>query len=339
MLVFSNMKDNKYIVPTLYQYVPLILIMQAIFLRIPYILWNIGEKKLGIHFSVKSGNTNDNTRTIGKSLAIYLEQWIKDRKINILSIGAFTMFHLFVKLLYFLNVSTQLGVLDPLLKEKNQTSFGSQVLGNIRENDAHFFQTSPAFPRDILCDYEIHHLSNVQRYTVQCILPFNPYLEQIMAVVWWWLIFLVAATVADGLICFFGAVLPCFRVWFVKSNLLRVELGNLNQTLTDQNISRFSNNNLGEDVIVFLKHIQDQENGCVVMETVTELWRVSHSGSVQSVPLGESSPLLLGGTTEVSNPSAPSYSQHGEHQREPWKNEDQGHQHPSSLYPSYSSRA
>lgn len=212
-LVSSKIKDQDYGGGTLYQYVPLILIMQAIFLRFPYILWKLGEKKLGIHFSVKSGNTYDKSKTIGKSLAIHLEQWIRERKVNILSIGAFTMFHLFVKVIYFINISTHLGLLDPFLKEENQTSFGSQVLGNIRKNDARFFQTSPAFPREIMCDYEIRYLSNVQEYTVQCILPFNPYLEQIMAVVWWWLIFLVAATVADGLIYSFGAVLPCFRVW------------------------------------------------------------------------------------------------------------------------------
>lgn len=209
----NNMEDQKYVVRTLYQYVPLILIIQAIFLRVPFILWKLGERKLGIHFSLKSGNNNDNSRKIGKSLAIYLEQWIKDRKVNILSIGALTIFHLFVKLLYFINVSTHLGLLDPFLRGENQTSFGSQVLGNIRENDAHFFQTSPAFPREIMCDYEIRLLARIRRYTIQCVLPFNPYLEQIMAVVWWWLIFLVAATVTDGLVGFFGAVLPWFRVW------------------------------------------------------------------------------------------------------------------------------
>eukprot|EP00105_Crassostrea_gigas_P007938 XP_011422355.1 PREDICTED: innexin-11-like [Crassostrea gigas] len=211
------------------------------------------------------------------------------------------------------------------------------MLENIRENDARFFQTSPAFPREIMCDYEIRYLSNVQRYTVQCVLPFNPYLEQIMPVVWWWLIFLVAATVADGLIYSFGAVLPCFRVWFVKSNLMRVELGNLNQTLTEQNISRFSNNKLGEDVIVFLKHIQDQENGCVVMETVTELWMVSHGGSVQSFPVNVYSPSQPGGTIEVSNRSALPYGQLGDNQGVPRKNEGQGRHHTSNLYLYYSS--
>uniref|UniRef100_K1Q8X2 Innexin n=1 Tax=Magallana gigas TaxID=29159 RepID=K1Q8X2_MAGGI len=261
-LVGSKIKEQDYGGRTLHQYVPLILIMQAIFLRFPYILWKLGEKKLGL--------------------------------------------------------------LDPFLKKENQTSFGSQVLGNIRENDARFFKTSPAFPREIMCDYEIRYLSNVQRYTVQCVLPFNPYLEQIMSVVWWWLIFLVAATVADGLIYSFGAVLPCFRVC-------------LNQTLTEQNISRFSNNKLGEDVIVFLKHIQDQENGCVVMETVTELEMVSHGGSVQSFPVNVYSPPQPGGTIEVSNTSAPPYGQLGDNQGVPRKNEGQGRHHASNLYLSYSS--
>lgn len=124
---------------------------------------------------------------------------------------------------------------------------------------------------------------------------------------------------------------------FVKSNLMRVELGNLNQTLTEQNISRFSNNKLGEDVIVFLKHIQDQENGCVVMETVTELWMVSHGGSVQSFPVNVYSPSQPGGTIEVSNRSALPYGQLGDNQGVPRKNEGQGRHHTSNLYLYYSS--
>lgn len=124
---------------------------------------------------------------------------------------------------------------------------------------------------------------------------------------------------------------------FVKSNLMRAELENLNQTFTEQNISRFANKKLGEDVIVFLKHIQDQENGCVVMETITELWRVSHSGSVQSSPVGGFSPHQPGEAIEVSNLSAQPYGQLGDNQGVPRKNEGQDRQRVSNLYPSYSS--
>ena len=214
-MIYSDTQDDKSKSNgerTLYQYIPLILILQALFLRIPYILWKLGQDKLGIHFTVTSAN-GENSQSVGRRLAIYLDQWIQSRNVIVLSVGSLTIFHCFVKLLYFVSVSVHLGVLDPLLKAENQTSFGSQVLANIQEKKYRFFSTSPAFPRQIMCTYDIHFLNNPQKFTFECVLPFNPYLEQIMAVVWWWLIFLIAATIADGILYLFGALLPYFRVW------------------------------------------------------------------------------------------------------------------------------
>ncbi|XP_062566748.1 innexin-11-like [Saccostrea cucullata] len=268
---------------TLYQYISIILILQAIFLRVPFILWNLGVEKLGIHFLVATGNPNDNSKSTGRKLAIYLEQWIQNRNVNILSLGALTIFHCFIKLLYFLSTSVHLGLLDPFLKQENETSFGSQILKNIRENNMSLYKSSPAFPLQIVCDYTYWQLNTRHTYIVPCTLPLNPYLEQIMALVWWWLIFTVAATVADGLLYLFGAVLPFFRIRFVKSNILKADLGNSKEALTDQNIQRFANDTLGEDVVSFLKQVQDEENGCVVMETVTELWKICH-GNMQPTP-------------------------------------------------------
>lgn len=62
---------------------------------------------------------------------------------------------------------------------------------------------------------------------------------------------------------------------FVKSNLLRIDLENSNEEfqLNERQNSQFANW-LGGDVIQFLQNIQDQENGCVIMKTITELWRI-----------------------------------------------------------------
>jgi hypothetical protein len=103
--------------------------------------------------------------------------------------------------------------MDSFLKQENETSFGSQILENIRENNNSIFQSSPAFPRHAMCTFSIALLQNIQRFTVQCSYPFNPYLEQMMAVAWWWLMFSIAATVADGLFHVCGAIIPLFRVW------------------------------------------------------------------------------------------------------------------------------
>ncbi|XP_056016594.1 innexin-11-like isoform X1 [Ostrea edulis] len=274
---------------TLYQYVSIILIVQAFFLRIPFNLWKLGEKRLGIHFIVGSENQGEGSKYVGKRIAAYLEQWIKNRKVNILSIGAFTFFHFFIKILYFVSVCVHYGLLDSFLKQENETSFGSQLLGNIRENNISVFQTSPVFPRYVMCSYSIRRLTNIMGYTVQCNLPLNPYLELIMAVVWWWLVFSIAVIVADGVFYLFGALIPYFRIWFVEANLMKRELEISTQMLTDQQIWKFANNTLGEDVIAFLQQMQANNNGCVVMETVTELWKIYHGG-VQSSPMGN--PLL-----------------------------------------------
>ncbi|XP_061177096.1 innexin-11-like [Saccostrea echinata] len=323
---------------TLYQYISIILILQAIFLRIPFILWKLGVEKLGIHFLVGTDNLNDNSKSTGRRLAVYLEQWIENRNVNILSLGALTIFHCFIKLLYFLSTSIHLGLLDPFLKQENETSFGSQILKNIRENNMSFYQSSPAFTLQVICDYSYRLGTYHERYTVYCTLPLNPYLEQMMAVVWWWLIFSIAATVADGLLYLFGAVLPFFRVRFVKSNILKTDLGNLKEALTDRNIQRFANDTLGEDVISFLKQVQDKENGCVVMETVTELWKIYH-GNMQPTP--NILPFPAQQSSPGSHPQALSVENQQEYaQRRKEANEFHGQQSSVPLlYPSYTAHS
>jgi hypothetical protein len=72
---------------------------------------------------------------------------------------------------------------------------------------------------------------------------------------------------------------------FVESNLMKRELESSTQILTDQQIWAFANSTLGEDVIVFLQQMQCNSNGCVVMETITELWKIYHGG-IQTLPRG-----------------------------------------------------
>ncbi|XP_061176319.1 innexin-11-like [Saccostrea echinata] len=335
VFLVANPDENHTGERTLYQYVSLILILQAIFLRIPFMVWKLGEKKLGIHFTVCTYNPGDDSKSMGKRLAVYIQQWIQNRKINILSLGALTLFHCFIKLLYFVSASTHLGLLDPFLKQENETSYGSQILGNIKENNISLFQFSPAFPRHVFCEYGIVNLQNIQKYLVQCTLPLNPYLEQMMAVAWWWLIFTVAATVADGLLYFFGAVLPFFRLWFVKSNLMTLELGNSKQALSERNMKLFADSTLGEDVISFLKQVQENENGCMVMEAVTELWKIQHGdGEIQpaqaTYPPHQSTSAMNLQTIQTSK--QPEHIQGG--QETP---QGQIYQPPTapSLYPSY----
>lgn len=73
--VSSDFEEDKTYIRTLYQYVPLILILQAMFLRILYFLWKFGERKLGIHFDLTPRKYDANGKSIGIKLADHLEQY------------------------------------------------------------------------------------------------------------------------------------------------------------------------------------------------------------------------------------------------------------------------
>ncbi|XP_061177372.1 innexin-11-like [Saccostrea echinata] len=318
---------------TLYQYVSLFLIVQAIFLRIPLMIWNLGKTKFGIHFIVHTGGGEEVGKSEGKRLAIYIYQWIQNRKINILSLGSFTIFQCFIKLMYFVSVSIHLGFLDYVLGQNNKINFGSFITGKTKENNLTVWKPSLFFPQHIMCNYTYYIYQRTRKYSVSCTLTLNPFLEQMVAVAWCWLIFCISATIADGIFHVFGAVLPFFRVWFVQSNLLKSELGNSREALSDRNIQRFSTT-LGEDVISFLKHVQDSESGSVVMETVTELWRMYH-GDLQHASAILSHPVHS--TAVMSNPrTQQSHTQPENFQQESESSAGQGHKPTAPLlYPVY----
>ncbi|XP_062597013.1 innexin-11-like [Saccostrea cucullata] len=322
---------------TVYQYVSLFLIGQAIILRIPFMLWNLTKKKLGIHFIVQTGSGEKDGKFEGKRLAIYIYQWIQNRKINILSLGAFTILQCFIKLTYFMSISIHLGFLDSVLKQNNEIGFGSFIIGKLKGNNLTVRKPSPFFPQHIMCNYTYHVYQHTRKYSVQCTLTLTTFLEQMVAVAWLWLIFCLSATIADGIFHVFGAVLPFFRVWFVKSNLIKSELGNSEQALSDRNIERFSST-FGEDVISFLKLVQDNESGSVVMETVTELWRMYH-GDIQHSPAISSNPVHL--RAALLNPhSQQSHNQLESFQKGSESNEGQGYQPTAPLlHPVYPTSA
>lgn len=56
--------------------------------------------------------------------------------------------------------------------------------------------------------------------------------------------------------------------------MLRTDLENSDEEFELNERQNSFANWLSGDVIQFLQNIQDQENGCVVMETITELWRI-----------------------------------------------------------------
>ena len=48
-----------------------------------------------------------------------------------------------------------------------------------------------------MCDIYVRRLGNVQRYTMQCVLPINLFNELVFLIIWFWMVMVAAATVVS----------------------------------------------------------------------------------------------------------------------------------------------
>ena len=116
--------------------------------------------------------------------------------------GYLVILFLFTKLLYITNVISQLFLLN-LVFNTNYNTFGIDFFKDVQ--DEGYFANSPVFPRVTMCDFFIRMLGNLQRYTVQCVLPINLYTEKIYVFLWFWFVMVAACSVAS------------FLMWTIRS--------------------------------------------------------------------------------------------------------------------------
>ncbi len=62
---------------------------------------------------------------------------------------------------------------------------------------------------------------NVQRYTVQCVLPINMYTEKIYTFLWFWMVFVAAVSVFNLLTWLVRFLMPSDNVKYIKVGLLK----------------------------------------------------------------------------------------------------------------------
>jgi hypothetical protein len=60
-----------------------------------------------------------------------------------------------------------------------------------------FLRLSGNFPRIALCDFTVRTMSNVHRYSIQCVLVLNMFNEKIFLFLYWWLVLVGVMTFLD----------------------------------------------------------------------------------------------------------------------------------------------
>lgn len=281
---------------TYYQWVPLALFFMALLCYLPRFLWRYATAMAGLdlkkicilakHFRHAAPEEREKRL---RNIATYMDVWctginryragfyapIRERLSTYCSFGCgrhFGTFYIsfmgFIRFLYFANAFGQLFFLNEFLGNKFYV-YGYEVVQAFLQGKD--WTMSPRFPRVTLCDLEFRQLSNVQRYTLQCVLPINLYNEKIFLTLWFW--YLIVTVLALVNLCFTIAValIPHFNESFIKKYLNMI--GVYGSSLCSRKMTyKFIHRYLKSDGVYVLKEISANANTAITQELFGYIW-------------------------------------------------------------------
>jgi len=175
---------------------------------------------------------------------------------------------IFVRFLYFLNAFGQLFLLNEFLGNKFYV-FGYEIISSFLKGED--FTISPRFPRVVLCDFNLRQLTNVHRWTLQCVLPINVFNEKFFLFLWFWYVLLSILSLYNLLKTLASVLYPRHNESFVKKylKLNKVPMKGRRQRHL---IMQFINVHLQYDGVFVLKQLSDNGGSVVMQHIVERLW-------------------------------------------------------------------
>jgi len=281
---------------TYYQWVPLILLTQALFFYMPRILWRSLNNKCAIDVDniveqAESFERTDTPENKDKTMDLMIKQLdrflmsrdhyhasctlsftdcvsrmccpVCGRK----SGNYLTLIYLVVKLVYIGNVIGQIFLMDAFLGA-NYHMYGIDVVSALIKGAD--WSDSPRFPRVTMCDFQVRRLGNLQRYTVQCVLTINLFNEMIYLFIWFWLVFVAAMACLSFLRWALRMLSATDRKRFVKKHLTLMEEYNADR---DQDLLKdFCEEYMKSDGIFILRMVGHNADAVTVTEFTVQLW-------------------------------------------------------------------
>ena len=284
-----------------YQWVPFILLIQAFFFYAPSMVWNGLNQKSGVDAddildTAQCLPTRRNgKKKLRKLLVAQFDRFLtgrrSDRKgedctINCKDLVSNTccrccahyggnylvILYLVTKLLYIGNIVAQLFILNGVLNT-DFNRFGAQALEGFfttGETEEHILGNTKTFPRVTLCDFRVRRLGNIQRYTVQCLLPINLWTEKVYIFLWFWMILVVGITAMNFIMWLSRAIWQRDRITMITNHLRCGD--QLNDEEAKAMVRPFVTEYLKQDGVFLLRLIGHNSNGITVTEIVVALW-------------------------------------------------------------------
>ena len=176
-------------------------------------------------------------------------------------------FYIFIKCLYISNVIVQICFLQYFLSyhDINYLQYGFHVFGQLLKDFT--LPESNLFPRVTLCDFQIRELGAKHRYTVECILIINLFIEKLYFFLWLWFGVLLVLTVVDTIRFLYRTFVQHSRNIFIVRHL---DILVRSPALQEQAFRRFLHRQPIDNVFV-LRILSSNANPVIVAEILSEL--------------------------------------------------------------------
>ncbi|CAD5229285.1 unnamed protein product [Bursaphelenchus okinawaensis] len=287
-----------------YQWVPLILGLQAFLFYFPSFVWKALNFNTGINvksvlnsaalvkkkFDKGTRNVQVQKATLHLIEALEMQRDLKTSTFFLSTFGKrnglyLSVLYLFTKLLYVVNIVAQLLMLNQFLGP-SYTFWGYGVLTDVMSGRE--WSESGHFPRVTLCDFNVRVLGNIHRWTVQCVLMINMFNEKIFVFMWFWFIFVGVLSVLSFFYWFFAITLRSQRRSFITKYLRCTSAIGQYPSRTEQSlVNDLTIKFLRSDGVFLLRLIQTNGGDLLTGEIVSALYQ--HYQDKQTVK-GSASP-------------------------------------------------
>ena len=283
---------------TYYQWVPIILLLQAFLFKVPNVAWRLLNGYSGINMekictlseTTLLSSPDDRSKNISH-IAKYMHRWVESQRdfhenayvrirrriSNAICFcfgkrdGTFLIgYYMFIKMLYCLNIVFQFLLLNAFMAN-DYGVLGFEILEYLLGSGD--WKPSPRFPRITLCDFAKRVLGNPpHRHTIQCVLPLNLFNEKIFIFLWFWLFFLALLNFINFGSWFYYALFTHNRAKYIKKYL---KLCNEISSKFDKKLAtKFADEYLRNDGIFVLRVIEKNSSGMVLSDLIISLWKL-----------------------------------------------------------------
>jgi hypothetical protein len=278
-----------------YQWVPIILMFQALMFKLPNLLWRLLNGVGGLNMdslvqlteSTQLGTVEDREKVTNQA-AKYIDKWLKAHRqyhnnalVRVRQIFSnifcfwfakrdgkyLSGLYLFVKGIYAANIIGQFFLLNSFMS-MDFSVYGFEVLYKVFNGEE--FKDSLRFPRVTLCDFEIRQFANIQSNTVQCVLPINLFNEKIFIFLWFWFFLVAVVSCSSYLFHLYYFIFDHNRYKYVKKYLKITD--NLRNENDLESAKKFANEYLLEDGVFVLRVIAKNSSELVLTDIISCLW-------------------------------------------------------------------